>query len=852
MEAWSLEFDFGRTITDIWDGVLESSEGDRCCISNAGYNSTIEAGGTVTFGFNGQGGSAEMEPAGYEMYSYRVVEEGIWGDTVSDSDAEPTVSGSDMDTVPTVSDSDMDTDTDGVPDYVENYFGTDNGKEDTDGDGLPDYAEFRSLTLAPLSTDTDGDGVPDGEEDTDGDGLSNAEEIQQGTDLINKDTDGDLLTDGEEVYRYGTSPLLADTDGDGVSDGKEVLLGTDPLTGEAVFPVNMEAEEEDSVKVSVSAELSAEAAETLSIEKYENDFFFPETMPGYLGSAYDFRTEGSFEEAEIRFTFEESLLAQEGFEPVIYYFNEEEQTLEALETEVNGNVASAKVTHFSKYILLNRTVYEDSFVWEDVWDAGDYTGAEVIFVIDDSGSMSWNDAGKQRLTVARDMIDRLPENSRVGVVRYGSSIRALTPELLSDKEAVKKYLTSSYFYNFGGTYMYTGVNRGFTLFDTDEDGEMLRTMVVLSDGETADARLHSSVVDTAVQENIKIYTVGLGSESTYFNAYMKPLAEETGGAFYPAEDAEELADIYSDISKKIDIETDSDGDGLPDYYEEHLPLFNGTVLSLDKNNPDTDGDGLYDGEEVTGLTHRYNEDETKVIVTGKLLSNPTKADSDEDGLTDEEEVYYYGTDAMHSDTDRDGMYDGTEVENWYDPLASDADGDGRLDLQEYQEGTSPYSPDKSWNDHVWDFICGLIAGDFIRDTDSLAVLFGQIVGGLTPVAADVRDVVANLVYSDYGFAILSGMGLISLVGDGAKSAGLVVKFVFKNLDDVSKISKVMEFIVRKCPKVLEHLAKSDEFVDALKSLSKAPDMKLTKQEAEAIDEAMKKAGIAWDGIPGWQ
>ena len=342
-----------------------------------------------------------------------------------------------------------------------------------------------------------------------------------------------------------------------------------------------------------------------------------------------------------------------------------------------------------------------------------------------------DDAEKQRLTVARDMIDRLPENSRVGVVRYGSSIRALTPELLSDKEAVKKYLTSSYFYNFGGTYMYTGVNRGFTLFDTDEDGEMLRTMVVLSDGETADARLHSSVVDTAVQENIKIYTVGLGSESTYFNAYMKPLAEETGGAFYPAEDAEDLADIYSDISKKIDIETDSDGDGS-------------------------------------------------------------------------------------------------------------------LDLQEYEEGTSPYSPDKSWNDYVWDFICGLIAGDFIRDTDSLAVLFGQIVGGLTPVAADVRDVVANLVYSDYGFAILSGMGLISLVGDGAKSAGLVVKFVIKNLDDVSKISKVMEFVVRHCPKVLEPLSKNDEFVDAMKHLSDVPDMKLTKQEAQVIDEAMKKAGIAWE------
>ena len=94
------------------------------------------------------------------------------------------------------------------------------------------------------------------------------------------------------------------------------------------------------------------------------------------------------------------------------------------------------------------------------------------------------------------------------------------------------------------------------------------------------------------------------------------------------------------------------------------------------------------------------------------------------------------------------------------------------------------------------------------------------------------------------------MGLISLVGDGAKSAGLVVKFVIKNLDDVSKISKVMEFVVRHCPKVLEPLSKNPEFMEQMRLLQSAGNLKLTKQEAEAIDEAMKKAGIAWDGILG--
>jgi hypothetical protein len=55
---------------------------------------------------------------------------------------------------------------------------------------------------------------------------------------------------------------------------------------------------------------------------------------------------------------------------------------------------------------------------------------------------------------------------------------------------------------------------------------------------------------------------------------------------------------------------------------------------LDKNNPDTDGDGLLDGEEIVDLKYYYNTDKTKVKVVGKLKSNPASIDSDNDGLYD--------------------------------------------------------------------------------------------------------------------------------------------------------------------------------------------------------------------------
>lgn len=59
---------------------------------------------------------------------------------------------------------------------------------------------------------------------------------------------------------------------------------------------------------------------------------------------------------------------------------------------------------------------------------------------------------------------------------------------------------------------------------------------------------------------------------------------------------------------------------------------------------DTDQDGLTDGEEV----NEYN-------------TNPRKEDTDGDGLTDSEEIKTYNTDPTKKDTDGDGLTDGEEI-----------------------------------------------------------------------------------------------------------------------------------------------------------------------------------------------
>ena len=827
LEDWVLEFDFDREITEIWNGVIEGHEGKRYVVRNAAYNSAIIPGGSVSIGMKGNGGESGDEPGNYALYSYN----GFNGEKPE-------------------SDLDLDTDGDGAPDYIEDYFGTDKSKTDTDGDGLSDFIELYSLVLDPLNTDTDGNGVADGDEDLDGDGLSNLLEIEIGTSVFKTDTDEDGLSDADEVRLHGTDPLSRDTDSDGVSDSKEIELGTNPLAYEDAFALTVEAEDTDTVKVSVETVLSGEQVESLAVEKYENDFFFPADMPGYIGGAYDFSVDGSFESATVRFEFDETLLLDPAFDPVIYYFNERTQLLEELDTRLESNVASAEVRHFSKYVLLNRRVYQDSFQWVDEWGTDCFSSVEVVLVIDDSASMSAYDKLNQRLDVARTLVDKLPPDSRVGIVRFAYGTNKLTVALTDDKESAKAYLTTKYFKSDGSaSRMYAGINDAFSLFGT-EDEDTLRMVVVLSDGRADDTKLHAAVVSAANDRKVQVHTVGLGSNMAslkqYFEKYLKPLADDTAGTFYLASEASELSGIYDRINRKIDLSVDTDGDGIPDYYEEHMVMFNGMTLVLDKNNPDSDGDGLLDGEEVAELNYQYNSDKTKVIVTGRLLSNPLDADTDGDGLPDEDEKII-GTDPLDVDTDNDGLPDGFECIQWYDPLEADIDGDRRLDLQEYLEGTDPYMYDKDWRDYTWEFICGFVAGDFIEDPESLATVMGQITSSFIPYV-DIRDVVGNLSHGDYGFAGLSALGLVPVAGDAAKTVGKVGRFVATNLDNVPKIAGLMDFLCKNYPDVVRILNKSDEFADSVKLLSKTDHLKLTRTRMKLVTEAVENAGLAQDLI----
>jgi hypothetical protein len=87
---------------------------------------------------------------------------------------------------------------------------------------------------------------------------------------------------------------------------------------------------------------------------------------------------------------------------------------------------------------------------------------------------------------------------------------------------------------------------------------------------------------------------------------------------------------------------DLDGDGLTDAEE--------FALGLDPTKADTDGDGL--------------DDDAEINIHG---TNPKRADSDDDGLTDGEEINTHNTDPLDADSDDDFINDGAEIANNTDP-----------------------------------------------------------------------------------------------------------------------------------------------------------------------------------------
>ena len=140
---------------------------------------------------------------------------------------------------------------------------------------------------------------------------------------------------------------------------------------------------------------------------------------------------------------------------------------------------------------------------------------------------------------------------------------------------------------------------------------------------------------------------------------------------------------------------DTDNDKLPDCIEESV--------NSNPNVMDTDDDNLDDYYEVM-VTYTNPSD----VDTDDNLIDDCNEDFDDDGLTNLQE-YLLNTSPWHSDSDKDTLNDGAEVNTYNtNPLEPDSDFDGLNDADEISLGVLPNNPDTDGDGIFSSKACGFI------------------------------------------------------------------------------------------------------------------------------------------------
>jgi outer membrane protein OmpA-like peptidoglycan-associated protein len=232
------------------------------------------------------------------------------------------------------------------------------------------------------------------------------------------------------------------------------------------------------------------------------------------------------------------------------------------------------------------------------------------------------------------------------------------------------------------------------------------------------------------------------SETVLFEAQASLTYAFTENLNYYNEDGT-MDDAYAALSLGLTFQSDR---GNSDDDKDSLIQKEEKLLGTDPKNPDTDADGLKDGEEVNKLKTDPLKADTDAdgLNDGdevlKYKTDPLKSDTEVDGVNDKDELMQYKTDPLKADTDADGLKDGEELMKYKtDPLKADTDADGLKDGEEVTKYMSDPTKVDTDGDGLKDGeeVTTLKTNPIKRDTDGGTVDDGvEVKRGTDPLKAD--------------------------------------------------------------------------------------------------------------------
>ena len=194
--------------------------------------------------------------------------------------------------------------------------------------------------------------------------------------------------------------------------------------------------------------------------------------------------------------------------------------------------------------------------------------ADVVLVIDVSGSMQATDVSPTRLdaakTSATTLIDQLPANDRIALISF-SSTATLRQGLTTDHGAVKAALAG--LRPGGGTALGTALSLALSQLDPvarTASGVQSRPamIVVLTDGVSNQGIDPLTVIPDIAAAKVRVQTIGIGLRNGSATVGGEPvggvdeatltaIASATGGKYYYAQAAGELQNIYGTLASQV-------------------------------------------------------------------------------------------------------------------------------------------------------------------------------------------------------------------------------------------------------------------------------------------------------------
>jgi Ca-activated chloride channel family protein len=207
------------------------------------------------------------------------------------------------------------------------------------------------------------------------------------------------------------------------------------------------------------------------------------------------------------------------------------------------------------------------------------TGRDLLLAVDISGSMDTQDMILDRKAVNRlavvkkvagEFIQRR-KGDRVGLVLFGSRAYLQTP-LTFDTETTAILLDESEI-GLAGRETAIGDAIGLAVKRLRDDAASERVLVLLTDGANTSGEVQPmQATQFAAREGMTIYTVGVGADEMMVQDFfgsrlvnpsadldedtLRAIAEQTGGTYFRARDAEALATIYEQLDELEPVESD--------------------------------------------------------------------------------------------------------------------------------------------------------------------------------------------------------------------------------------------------------------------------------------------------------